>query len=527
MPRGPAAADRPHSPFRPSTWAATKPVKARARQGRREVDCWDVRLRVDGRRYFRRFPTPMANASWVQKWVQTQYERFLLGWDFDPERREFVEPGSGAAATADGGAPPTVFSEAAGWMWRQWPTWQPKTRQSAARSLRRACLTLLRPGPDGVVPDPPTECAAYLEWLLAPGEAAEAVRNAVLLERRPPPDPTGAAADEWMAQHSLPFAEVGWPELERLLNTYSTNQHAQGRRVAPATERRMVADLCQFWADVVDRLDLPENPWERRSLQRRGPRGASSGIGLQPADPDLVLSPEEVWELARRCGEVAERTQAWGPEVIAFVLLMGWCGLRPGEAAAARVSGLRLPTQSGDWGQINVSRTRRTGVSDRWRDPEEDEEEGPLKLRGLNDSRAVPIPPGLADLLAIHVWLFCRWDSDLLFLRLGDRQPFDLNAFDKAIWQPARTSLFPSGAHDVRGAKLARLRRHDLRHAACSAWLAAGVSPKIAQLWSGHKRLSVFLDVYQGVLPDDHSTAVRRWGSYMQGRSFDVTSTDK
>ena len=63
--------------------------------------------------------------------------------------------------------------------------------------------------------------------------------------------------------------------------------------------------------------------------------------------------------------------------------------------------------------------------------------------------------------------------------------------------------------------KLVRLCRHSLRRAACSAWLAAGVSPKIAQIWSSHEHPSVFLDVYQGLVAYDHSTAVNRWQSYV------------
>ena len=286
VPRGRIARDRPLEPFRPSTCAVSKPARNRVPKAGKEVDCWDVRFKIDGRRYFRRVTAPVATGAWVQKWVQAQSERFLLGWEFDPERREFVDPNRPTPvepAEADGSIP-TVFTEAAAWMWRQWPRWQPRTRQTAARSLRRACLTLLRPGPDGQVPDPPRGADRYLEWVFAPGPDAESVRRAVLLESRIPPDPLRTGVDQWLATNSMPFADVGWPDLERLLNAYATNQHAGGRRVAPATERRMVADLRQFRAYVVGRLDRPENPWERRPLRRRGPRGRvrDRGSGWRP-----------------------------------------------------------------------------------------------------------------------------------------------------------------------------------------------------------------------------------------------------
>ena len=52
-------------------------------------------------------------------------------------------------------------------------------------------------------------------------------------------------------------------------------------------------------------------------------------------------------------------------------------------------------------------------------------------------------------------------------------------------------------------ATLARLRLHDLRHAACSMWLnTPGLEVRVV-LPNGraHKRLSVFLDIYQGLMP--------------------------
>jgi integrase len=56
--------------------------------------------------------------------------------------------------------------------------------------------------------------------------------------------------------------------------------------------------------------------------------------------------------------------------------------------------------------------------------------------------------------------------------------------------------------------KLTRLRRHDLRHSACSLWLRAGVDVTVCQRWSGHKRLSVFLDIYQGLIPGREESGV-------------------
>lgn len=76
---------------------------------------------------------------------------------------------------------------------------------------------------------------------------------------------------------------------------------------------------------------------------------------------------------------------------------------------------------------------------------------------------------------------------------------------------PPPSSATPSLAPDgPRQPKLSRLRHHDLRHAACSWWLREGVDTTVCQRWSGHKTLSVFLDIYQGVAPGREDEGVGR-----------------
>ncbi len=67
-------------------------------------------------------------------------------------------------------------------------------------------------------------------------------------------------------------------------------------------------------------------------------------------------------------------------------------------------------------------------------------------------------------------------------------------------WVPAREQLFEEGN------PLHRVRQHDLRHAAATHWLNSGVLPKTAQQWTGHRRLSVLLDIYVGVMREDAAT---------------------
>ena len=62
---------------------------------------------------------------------------------------------------------------------------------------------------------------------------------------------------------------------------------------------------------------------------------------------------------------------------------------------------------------------------------------------------------------------------------------------------------------------LRNVRRHDLRHAAITSWLNAGVPLKTAQAWSGHKTASVLLDTYLGVMRGDEDVAVERFQAFL------------
>jgi hypothetical protein len=83
-----------------------------------------------------------------------------------------------------------------------------------------------------------------------------------------------------------------------------------------------------------------------------------------------------------------------------------------------------------------------------------------------------------------------------------------------SVWEPACAKLFPRRPDLAAGrsppVQTLALRRHDLRHAACSWWLREGVDAVVCQRWSGHRTLSVFLDIYQGVAPGSRRRGVQR-----------------
>ncbi len=280
------------------------------------------------------------------------------------------------------------------------------------------------------------------------------------------------------------------------------NQRDPTKRVAPATLVRFTQPLraCWAWAASRDDIAVTRDPWPavrlRRKVKGKTSRSTVPGSRLT-VDTDLVLSIPQAFDLAQAC----VRLGSWGGIVECYVLVMALCGLRPNEAVGLAWEDIELPAEGGT-GWL-VGRRSRRRVAPRWLDHEEDPEWGPLKDRDLAESRRVPINRILVAKLIDHRERWEQSPSGLVFHRNG--HPFDLSTFDRDVWRPARAELFPPRpdlpAGDPRQPKLSRLRRHDLRHAACSWWLREGVDAVVCQRWSGHRTLSVFLDIYQGVAP--------------------------
>ena len=170
-------------------------------------------------------------------------------------------------------------------------------------------------------------------------------------------------------------------------------------------------------------------------------------------------------------------------------------------------------------GWLVVRRTYRP-TSDRWLDPDEDPEWGPLKDRDVTESRRVPLPPLLVAKLRRPLGAVRRRAS-MGSSFIAAAGPSTTTCSAGSVWDPARSKVFPRREDlppdDPRQPKLSRLRRHDLRHAACSWWLREGVDAVVCQRWSGHRTLSVFLDIYQGVAPGREDEGIERLVRSLEG----------
>lgn len=118
--------------------------------------------------------------------------------------------------------------------------------------------------------------------------------------------------------------------------------------------------------------------------------------------------------------------------------------------------------------------------------------------------RVVPIPPRLVAILRAHIERFGTAPDGRLFRGRLDGAPVNPTVYTDA-WKRAQViGLTP----EQQASPLAR-RPYDLRHAAVSTWLAAGVPVAEVAERAGHT-VEVLLKVYARCLDGERATSNRR-----------------
>ena len=167
-----------------------------------------------------------------------------------------------------------------------------------------------------------------------------------------------------------------------------------------------------------------------------------------------------------------------------LVLLLGYTGLRWGEATALRVCDVDLVRR-----RIDVRRAF-SDVGGRI----------VLGTPKSHQSRTVPIPRFLACEISLAL---AGKDADDLVFTMPAGSMVRLSNWRRAAFLPARS----------RAGVSARFRIHDLRHTAASLMIQAGYPPKMLQEIMGHASITTTLDLYGHLYPGDMDRYAERLDS--------------
>jgi integrase len=205
---------------------------------------------------------------------------------------------------------------------------------------------------------------------------------------------------------------------------------------------------------------------------RRLASNPATGVRLprMPKVEDRYLTHGELDALAQRCGPYST-----------LVLVLGFCGLRWGEAAALRVWRVDLLR-----GRLEVVEAV-TEVNGRV-------VFGPPKT---HQTRSVPVPAFLREPLA----------------RVCEGKPRDALVFTSPRGQVLRVNNFRRRWFDAAAfstAGVEGLTPHHLRHAAASFAIAAGASVKGVQSMLGHRSATQTLDRYAALFGDELDAVAER-----------------
>ncbi|GGQ25271.1 hypothetical protein GCM10010140_64500 [Streptosporangium pseudovulgare] len=186
------------------------------------------------------------------------------------------------------------------------------------------------------------------------------------------------------------------------------------------------------------------------------------------------------------CGGAPRRRLDRGRHLRGFFACLYFAGLRPAEALGLRVQDCHLPATG--WGRLVLAKSK-PQANKKWTDSGAAHDDRGLKHRADEEGRPVPIPPELVAILREHVDEFGAHEDGRLF-RTSRGGVISIGTYCEA-WKAARhLALTPEQVASSLAA-----RPYDLRHAAVSLWLNAGVAaPEVAER-AGHG-VDVLLKVY-------------------------------
>jgi integrase len=217
-------------------------------------------------------------------------------------------------------------------------------------------------------------------------------------------------------------------------------------------------------------------------------------------DRRAVINPRQAREFLIALSYVGGRDRDRGRRLVAMFACMYYGALPPAEAVNLHESDCELPDTG--WGRLYLSETT-PEVGRRYTDSGELHDLKGLKHRPDDEVRPVPIPPELVRMLCWHVAEFGVAPDGRLF-RQSNGRVVNSSTYGQ-VWRAAREiALTPAQVESPLAG-----RPYDLRHAAVSLWLNAGVPAPTVARRAGHS-VDVLLRVYANCIDGDEELANER-----------------
>ncbi|MFI9554567.1 tyrosine-type recombinase/integrase [Nonomuraea endophytica] len=311
-------------------------------------------------------------------------------------------------------------------------------------------------------------------------EYARRVESAKVTHLKVTADPKAGAvlfrtfADEWVQRFSGKpgtfrtyrgyLANQIYPILgDRRINSIRTDelqalvQQIKAER-SVSVQRGVISVLRRIFAHAVTKRLMAESPFQ--------------DIATPKAPPRKELNVP-TWTQVKAIADAMP--EQWRP----IVWLMAGAGLRIDEALAFHRDCIRT-----DRLRIHEQYDRRDGLT-------------PLKHREEGESRYMPLPAYLRDILTDHIATHTTHSGGYLFA--GEKSTF-------VVDDTFRTRF--TDAVKKAGIKT-RFTPHDLRHTFASRALADGVRIDAVARWLGHKDINETYKTYAHLLPDEYAKAAK------------------
>ncbi|MFI6888065.1 tyrosine-type recombinase/integrase [Streptosporangium canum] len=345
----------------------------------------------------------------------------------------------------------------------KWPHAAAKTRDSLTDALATVTPALVNEDAPGR-PDPLILREALRQYALPPAARQlvqpEAIRTALA----------------WLERHSLHIADLAKVRNVRLGLDALTLRLDGGAAAATtiARKRSVFYNALQY---AVDLEELPSNPIDKVKAWK--PPKVREIV-----DRRVVVNPVQARELLTAVTYVGRLNR--GRHLRGFFACLYFAGLRPAEALGLRKQDCHLPATG--WGRLVLAKSK-PQANKKWTDSGEAHDDRGLKHRAEDEGRPVPIPPELVAILREHIEEFGVYADGRLF-RTSPGGVISIGTYCE-VWKAARAfALTPEQQVSPLAA-----RPYDLRHAAVSLWLNAGVAaPDVAER-AGHG-VDVLLKVY-------------------------------